>query len=110
MKNVKSWAKSAATVMSVCLVAGGVSFSANASYPKYLESDLVKICSAIKNNKSFQLHMAIKKSGLTYRAVEKGLVCDSMDIHTFAQVNNAQATGELLARRLKYDRTLTAAR
>ncbi|QCZ94404.1 DUF3718 domain-containing protein [Salinimonas iocasae] len=110
MKNVKSWARTAATVMSVCVVAGGISFSANASYPKYLESDLVKICTAIRDNKSFQLHMAIKKSGLTYRAVEKGLVCDSMDIHTFAQVNKADATGDLLARRLKYDRTLTASR
>ncbi|MBD3585467.1 DUF3718 domain-containing protein [Salinimonas sp. HHU 13199] len=96
--------------MSVCVVAGGVSFSANASYPKHLETDLVKICTAIKDNKSFQLHMAIKKSGLTYRAVEKGLVCDGTDIHTFAQVNNADATGALLARRLKFDRTLTASR
>ena len=110
MKNVKSWARTAATVMSVCVVAGGISFSANASYPKYLESDLVRICTAIRDNKSFQLHMAIKKSGLTYRAVEKGLVCDSMDTHTFAQVNKADATGDLLARRLKYDRTLTASR
>ncbi|WP_018983562.1 DUF3718 domain-containing protein [Salinimonas chungwhensis] len=94
----------------LCLFAGVTSFSAQAAYPTYMERNLIKICTAIKDNKPFQLHMAVKKSGLTYRALEQGLVCNNMDIHAFAQASKAVNTGKFLARRLKYKQQLTASR
>lgn len=83
---------------------------AQAAYPAHMESDLVKICTAIRDNKPLRLQMAVKDSGVSYRALQKGLVCNGDDMFTFAEKNQAHASSALLAKRLRLTKSMMAAR
>lgn len=93
-----------------CVLSAGISFNAQAAYPQEMEADLIKVCEAIRDNKNHKLHRAVKRSRVSYRDLERGLVCNGMDIHAFALSSKAEVTGAFLAKRLKYSRTLTASR
>ncbi|MFQ3237479.1 MAG: hypothetical protein ACI9C4_003065 [Paraglaciecola sp.] len=81
------------------LLAGG---TANANYyiNPQLEKSLVNICEGIRSNSRIKLHVAIKRSGLSVRRVMKGLLCNGQDPLTFARLNRADKTGNLLAARV----------
>ena len=88
----------------------GITTPAHAGYPAHLEGDLIKICTAIRDNRTSRLQMAVRSSGLSYRQLQKGLVCNGDDMLTFAAKHKAGATGQLLTRRLGMRQTLTASR
>ncbi|QPG05073.1 DUF3718 domain-containing protein [Salinimonas marina] len=88
----------------------GVTAPAYAAYPAHMEGDLIKICTAIRDNRIGRLQMAVRHSGLSYRQLQKGLVCNGDDMLTFAAKHKAAATGQLLTRRLGIRQTLTASR
>ncbi|KXI27030.1 hypothetical protein AX660_02630 [Paraglaciecola hydrolytica] len=67
------------------------------------EKQLVNICKALQSNSKMKLNRAVSKSGLNYRSISKGLVCNGMDPVTFALRNNAQKTAELFARKGNLD-------
>jgi hypothetical protein len=74
--------------------------SAQAKYiDKNTEANLVKICEAIKSNSKVKVHIAIRDSGITAKAVSKGLVCNGYDPVTFAIKNKAQNTAKFMARK-----------
>ena len=78
--------------------------SAQAKYiDKNTEANLVKICKAIKSNSRIRLHLAIEDSGITAKAVSKGLVCNGYDPVTFAIINKAQNTAKFMARKGNVD-------
>ena len=96
------------------VIASGVLFTGTAQaadYPAEIENDLVNICKAIKADKPIRLHLAVKRSGLDYRTLDEGLVCNGQNMMTFAATHSAGNSGKFLAARLHdSDRTLTAKR
>ncbi|WP_414829999.1 DUF3718 domain-containing protein [Alteromonas sp. H39] len=95
-------------------IATGVLFTGAAQaagYPAEKENDLVNICKAIKADNPMRLHLAVKRSGLNYRTLDEGLVCNGQNMMTFAATHSAGNSGKFLAARLhQSDRTLTAKR
>ena len=70
-------------------------------YSKSMERTLVNICQAIKDDNKLRLNMRLKNAGLTYRQISEDLVCNGMSVHDFAKFHNANATEDLLARRVR---------
>jgi hypothetical protein len=70
---------------------------------KNTEAHLVKVCEAIKSDSKISLYKAIEDSGISAKALGKGLVCNGYDPVTFAIVNNAQNTAKFMARRSDLD-------
>jgi hypothetical protein len=78
--------------------------SAQANYiDKGTEAHLVKICEAIKSDSKIKLHIAIRNSGISTKAISEGLVCNGYDPVTFAIVNKAQSTAKFMARKSGVD-------
>lgn len=100
--------------LSVATAVLGFSLMGGASakgYPSYLEADLVNICEAIQKDNRRALNAAVKKSGVSYRALQRGLVCNGEDMMTFAMTSNAHNASAFLAARLNLDASsLTAKR
>lgn len=81
------------------------------TYPTEIENDLVNICQAIKADNPLRLHKAVERSGLNYRTLDEGLVCNGQTMMTFAATHSANNSGKFLAARLNTSaRTLTAKR
>lgn len=99
------------TLAATCLGFSIASTASAESYPQHIEKDLINICEAIQNDDRLDLRRAVKKSGLSYSVLAKGLVCNGEDMMTFAMNNNAIDTHDYLARYLDADaRALTAKR
>lgn len=82
-----------------------------ATMPVAMEQKLVAVCEAIKDNSRIALHKAVKDSGVSYRVLANGLVCNGQDMYSFAMLNNANKTGAMIAKRTNLDeRSLTAKR
>lgn len=82
-----------------------------ASYPASVENDLVRICKAIKEDNTLKLHRAVKQSGLNYRTLDEGLVCNGQDMRSFAITHNAMSASAFLVDKTTLsDDTLTAKR
>lgn len=79
------------------------------SFDRNLESDLVRVCEAIKSDSKLKLNRTLKQTNLSYRAISDGLVCNGMSVHDFAQQHKASKTGELLAKRSGSDSALLTA-
>lgn len=93
----------------VLATVGGISSAQAGSLPGALEDKLVAVCQAIKDDSRIALHKAVKDSGVSYRRLAKGLVCDGMDMYTFALQHGAENTGSVIARRTNLeDQSLTA--
>ena len=69
-------------------------------FPAHLEAKLVEVCQSIQTNSRMRLHMAVKRSGLSYAALYKGLKCNGQDVMTFAATSNATTNSDFLARRM----------
>lgn len=110
MTNSSLLCKTLFTTGLIAAMALSVSATAQAAYPAYLENDLIKICTAIRDNKPVRLQRIVKKTGLSYRQLHNGLVCNNVDMLTFAAKHQSEATSQLLVRRLGTPSTLTAAR
>ncbi len=81
------------------------------SLPEHVETDLVAICKAIKDNNQHDIYRAVKKSRISYRALDEGLVCNGQDMFSFAATHSADASNDFLARKVRRDpRVLTAKR
>ena len=82
-----------------------------AGLPVAMEAKLVAVCEAIKKDSRIALHKAVKNSGVSYRVLANGLVCNGQDMYSFAMNNEANETGALIAKRTNLDeRSLTAKR
>lgn len=86
------------TLAATCLGLSVANAASAESYPAHIEDDLIKICEAIQNDDRLDLRLAVKKSGISYRALANGLVCNGDDMMTFAMKNNAKDTHQYLAR------------
>lgn len=75
---------------------------------KYTEKKLVQVCKAIKSDSRLKLNRAIKNSGISAKALGRGLVCNGYDPVTFAIVNGAKVTGKYIAKKanLNYEELL----
>jgi hypothetical protein len=82
--------------LSVTLFAGTASAK---GYPLAIEDKLIAVCKAVKSDSRLALVRAVKRTGLSYRTLNKGLVCNGQDMLTFALTHNASATSQLIARR-----------
>lgn len=96
-------------------VVGMITFSAAsfgvraATIPESVEKKLIAVCQAIKSDSRADLHRAVKKSGISYRRLSEGLVCNGMDMYSFALQHSANKTGAVIASRTNLeDKTLTA--
>ena len=82
----------------------GLSFSFIASaaqaedFPIEMEDQLVAVCEAVKSDNRLKLNRAVKATGLNYRDLHQGLVCNGEDMLTFAATHGAEKTGALIAR------------
>ncbi|MCU7554836.1 DUF3718 domain-containing protein [Alteromonas sp. ASW11-19] len=93
-------------VLACSVIAGGAQAK---GYPPEMEDKLVRVCEAIKADSPIRLHVAVERSGLTYRMLQQGLVCNGQDMHTFALSNGAKKAGKfLITRTHSGKRTLTA--
>ena len=94
-------------VIFVSILLSGAILLAGSAQANYISLDmeqrLVKICEALKSDSKIKLHKAVKKSGLSYKKVANGLVCNGVDPVTFALSNNSSKTAELMAIRGKVD-------
>ncbi|WP_034475291.1 DUF3718 domain-containing protein [Aestuariibacter salexigens] len=70
-----------------------------ATYDKEMEEDLINVCEALSSNSKLRLHLAVKKSRVSYQELGRGLVCNGQDAVTFASLNGADITASLLAKR-----------
>ncbi|NDV89711.1 DUF3718 domain-containing protein [Alteromonas sp. 345S023] len=82
--------------LSLTLLAGTASAK---GYPVAIEDQLIAVCKAIKSDNRLALIRAVKKTRLSYRELNKGLVCNGQDMLTFALTHNATSTSQLIARR-----------
>ncbi len=73
------------------------------SVPLYMEKKLVAVCQAIKDDDKIALRRAVNKSGVDYQQLAQGLVCNGMDMYSFAMYHNAGKTGNVIARRTRLD-------
>lgn len=64
-----------------------------------LENRLVDLCKAVKSDDRFQLMKEIKENNLNADEVIEGLVCNGEDAVTFAKLNGAEKTANLLIER-----------
>ncbi|OFI34264.1 hypothetical protein BFC17_20410 [Alteromonas lipolytica] len=91
------------------VAAGSVSSVQAAALDSHVESKLIAVCKAIKADSRIDLQRAVKDSGISYHRLADGLVCNGMDMYTFAMQHEAQSTGAIIARRTDLDeRSLTA--
>lgn len=99
-----------AALMSVSAMAATSSAQA-ATMSAAMEQKLVAVCEAIKDDSRIALHKAVKSSGVSYRVLANGLVCNGQDMYSFAMLNNANQTGAIIAKRTNLaERSLTAKR
>ncbi|MFS1705106.1 DUF3718 domain-containing protein [Alteromonas sp. AMM-1] len=99
-----------AALMSVSAMAAMSSAQA-ATMSAAMEQKLVAVCEAIKDDSRIALHKAVKSSGVSYRVLANGLVCNGQDMYSFAMLNNANQTGAIIAKRTNLaERSLTAKR
>ncbi|WP_100643963.1 DUF3718 domain-containing protein [Alteromonas facilis] len=75
-----------------------------------LEKDLVRICEALKSDSKLQLHRAVKRSRLSFKQINQGLVCNGDSAQDFALSHDAQQTADLLARKSKLNTEVLTAR
>lgn len=88
-----------------------VSIQANATpFSPSLEKDLTRICEALKSDSKLALHRAVKRSRLSYRQVDDGLVCNGQSARDFALTHDADNTANMLASRAKTNSGMLAAR
>ena len=107
--------KSASKTLIVAALASTTLFAASSQAASKIdpivEDKLVKICEAIRDDNKVALRKAVKASRLSYRKLDKGLVCNGQDMMTFAARHNAIETSQYLARRTgQSENALTAAR
>lgn len=88
-------------VMTIAIVLGSTStaFANSENYPAYLESSLENICKAAKDNNLVKFKRAVRKSGLDFRTIENGLVCNHLSVLDFAIENRAKSTALYLAKK-----------
>ena len=110
MQKVNSVIRSALlTGAAVVATFGGISSAQAGKLPDALEDKLVAVCQAIKDDSRFKLHRAVRDSGISYRRLARGLVCDGMDMYTFAMQHGADNTGAVIAKRTNLEeQSLTA--
>lgn len=95
----------------VAATLGGVSVAQAGSLPSSMEKKLVAVCKAIKDDNRIALHKAVKNSGANYSRLAKRLVCNNMDMYTFAQLHGSENTAALIASRTNLEeQALTAKR
>jgi hypothetical protein len=73
------------------------------SFGKGTEAQLVKIYEAIKSDSKIKLHIAIRDSNISTKAISEGLVCNGYDPVTFAIVTKAENTAKFMARKSNVD-------
>lgn len=74
-----------------------------------LEKDLTRICQALKSDSKLALHRAVKRSRLSYRQIDDGLVCNGLSARDFALTHNAENTANMLASRAATNSGMLAA-
>lgn len=77
------------------LLISGASFAMDKDH----ENRLVNLCEAVKSDDRAQLVSEMKQYHLQARHVVKGLVCNGEDAITFAKLNGADSTADLLIKR-----------
>lgn len=102
--------KSVFAIASGLILLSAASSASAAGYPAYLEDDLIAVCQAIHANEPRALKNAVRNSGVSLKALIKGLRCNGDDMMTFAERHKSFEAGELLARRLKISEGTFAAR
>ena len=110
MQKVNSGIRSALLIgTTVAATLGGISSAQASKLPGALEDKLVAVCQAIKDDSRIELHRAVRDSGVSYRRLARGLVCDGMDMYTFALQHGANNTGAVIAKRTNLEeQSLTA--
>lgn len=110
MKTLKMLNRNTLGMISAAALLASFTLPASAaSFDPSLESDLVRICEAIKSDSKLKLNRTLKQTNLSYRAVSNGLVCNGMSVHDFARQHQATKTGELLAKRTGNSDTMLTA-
>lgn len=66
---------------------------------KDMEETLVGLCVAVKSDNRLKLHNEMKDANMSAKHVVEGLVCNGDDAITFAKLNGAEKTADLLVRR-----------
>lgn len=64
-----------------------------------LEKKLVAVCKAVKSDSNLNLHTTLKETRLRADSVVEGLMCNGEDVITFAKLNGANNTADLLIKR-----------
>lgn len=98
--------------MTLAIALSGTStvFANSANYPAYFEKSLVNICKAAKDNNLVKFKRAVKESGLNYRTIENGLVCNNLNVLDFAIENSAKNTALYLAQKTDISKRVVLAK
>ena len=99
MNLVKSVSKTLVVTAVAAATLFSVSSQAEQKFDPILERKLVKICEAIRDDDRGALRKAVRNIHVSYRDLEKGLVCNGDDMMTFAAKHNSQIVGQYIARR-----------
>ncbi|MCP4863215.1 MAG: DUF3718 domain-containing protein [Alteromonas sp.] len=89
---------------------GGISSVQANPIPESLEKKLVAVCQAIKDNNRLELNKAVRDSKVSYRRLARGLVCNGMDMYTFAMQHGADNTLALIAERTNLEKQILLAK
>jgi hypothetical protein len=92
-------------ITSILVAATFITSTANANnyIDQATEQDLVKVCEALQSNSKIKLLRVIKRSGLSFNNIAKGLVCNGQDAIKFALLNGADKTANMLAKKGSVD-------
>ncbi|TDF35574.1 DUF3718 domain-containing protein [Alteromonadaceae bacterium M269] len=76
---------------------------ANYNYTNTEERMYLRLCEAVISNNKLKLHQALKRSGVSYKQMQEGLVCNGQDPITFAMLSGSEKTAHMIAARTKLD-------
>ncbi|MCC2603798.1 DUF3718 domain-containing protein [Planctobacterium marinum] len=82
-------------IAATSVMISGASFAGD----KLVEYKLENLCKAVKSDNRFDLYKAIKRNNLQADEVVEGLMCNGEDPITFAKLNGAEKTANLLIER-----------
>ncbi len=100
-------------LITTLLAAGGLTMTTMSASAKSIpyQADLEKICYAIASGNKLRFNLAVKKSRIKFKELNRGLLCNGQDMLTFAGSYKSPSMYALIERRTgSKSSTLTAKR
>ncbi|GEM_PF-183456 len=91
------------SVIGLTLLTATIASASDTKVPAYMEKDLLSVCEAIQENDVRDFRRHVENTGVSVRALQKGLRCNGMDMTSFAVFHKAADTATHIAKRTGQD-------